>query len=180
VLELILHPSLHLAHMKVPVETFSCPDTNPIHYIRCPSGARVIAYFHGGGTVFGSALDTNFLAYSSQIQACVFSISYPLAPESPYPSGVTAAYNGLVCALQRAQKLGADASNLTITGTSAGGLVASVVALKAHDLGRPRIQHQVLVIPMLSPVATTKSYVEFFNSHVLNSKMVRARTPHLS
>jgi acetyl esterase/lipase len=52
-----------------------------------------------------------------------------------------------------------DASTLTVAGTSAGGLIAAAVTLKAMRLNYPPIQHQVLVVPMLAPMSASASYL---------------------
>ena len=128
-------------------------------------------YYHGGGTVLGVSDDSIFTKLAETY--CVFSISYPLAPEHPYPSNVDNAYAGLVFAHEHAFALGADpAKGLTVMGVSAGGLFAALVALKAKSNGYPPLAHQVLVAPMTFPSLVSHSYLESWDAHVLDAKLM--------
>ena len=96
---------------------------------------RAVLYLHGGGYVLGSpqthhALTTK-LAQSAG--ARLFSLDYRLAPEHPFPAAVedaAAAYHALLDA-------GFDASQVAVSGDSAGGGLTMALLLKLRDEGAP-------------------------------------------
>jgi len=50
--------------------------------------------------------------------------------------------------------------------------MAAVVTLMARDKNYPKITHQVLVVPMLSPATITQSYLQYWDDHLLNAKVM--------
>jgi acetyl esterase/lipase len=68
---------------------------------------KVCVYFHGGGTVVGSADDFFFRDLSRH--TLVFSVAYPLAPTNPYPQGLDGART-CVCVCADTARLGAYAA----------------------------------------------------------------------
>ena len=96
---------------------------------------RVILYFHGGVYVIGSA-QTSVPLVSELVRRTgvnAITLDYRLAPEHPYPAAVDdarAAYEGLLVQ-------GVDAANIVLAGESAGGALAVITLLAAHDAGLP-------------------------------------------
>lgn len=125
----------------------------------------VVVYFHGGGFVYGSvdSHDNVCRALTDRTGYLVLSVDYGLAPETPFPGPVMDAYRATAWAATHAADLGGDPERLAVAGSSAGGNLAAVVALRARDhragSGRgmrgdgPVIDRQVLVYPWLDPAA---------------------------
>jgi acetyl esterase len=107
--------------------------------------------FHGGGWMIGDLdhEDPSSRRMCNQVDAVVVSVHYRLAPETTFPGAPEDCYAATVWAVENADGLGVDASNVALTGTSAGGNLAAAVALMARDRGGPHIKHQVLFCPVI-------------------------------
>jgi len=108
-----------------------------------------MVYFHGGGFIYGD-LDTHDgvcrgIAHSAR--CTVVAVDYRLAPEHRFPAAVEDAYAATQWIAANASALGIDPAHLTVAGDSAGGTLATVVALAARDAGGPRLCFQMLIYP---------------------------------
>ena len=116
------------------------------------AGLPILVYFHGGGWVTGS-LDTHdgvCRALANRGRCRVVSAGYRLAPEHPYPAAVEDSWAVTRWALERGV-------GVAVGGDSAGGGLAAVMALRAHDTGLP-VAFQLLVYPVLDHDFETPSY----------------------
>ncbi|HWE57425.1 MAG TPA: alpha/beta hydrolase [Acidimicrobiales bacterium] len=107
----------------------------------------LVCYFHGGGLVTGDERTGAELLVDWVIHtgvACA-SVGYRLAPEHPYPAPVEDCY-AAVCWLA---EWWTGPSPLVLAGTSAGGGLAAAVTFLARDRGRPAVDAQVLMSPMI-------------------------------
>lgn len=89
---------------------------------------RGLVYFHGGGTVVGSAHDYAANGVCPRI-ACdsnlvVINVDYRLAPEARVPAGITDGVCAIQWALAHAADLGFDAKRLAVGGESGGAYIA--------------------------------------------------------
>jgi acetyl esterase len=106
-------------------------------------------FIHGGGWVFGNLESHDALCrrICNQAQCAVISVHYRLAPEHPFPAAVddcAAAYAAIV---RDAGALCIDPARVAVGGDSAGGTLASVVALMGRDGDLPAPVYQVLIYP---------------------------------
>jgi len=127
---------------------------------RTDPGLPVLVYFHGGGWVLGD-LDTHdgtCRSLAKQIDGLVVSVDYRLAPEHKFPAALEDCYAATAWVAENAASIGADARRVAIGGDSAGGNLTACVALKARDLGAPRLVHQLLVYPVTDARFDTASY----------------------
>jgi acetyl esterase len=113
-----------------------------------------LIFFHGGGWVIGD-LNTHdgvcrWLANSAM--CAVISVDYRLAPEHPFPAAAEDAIAAARDIAAQAAEFGVDASRLAVGGDSAGGNLATVVALDARDNGPP-LSFQLLFYPATDFVA---------------------------
>ena len=117
---------------------------------RAGSARPLIAYFHGGGFVFGDLRGGDWMcgAVADGLDAVVVSVDYRLAPKHPFPAGVDDCTTGLVWTVEHAAELGADPGRVGVMGESAGGNLAAVVALVARERGGPAVHHQALLYPV--------------------------------
>jgi acetyl esterase len=120
-----------------------------------PSGSRAeevlpaLVYFHGGGWTIGD-LDTHDAVcrqLANGARCAVFSIDYRVGPESPFPAAVDDCLAATQWVAAEAGALRVDAARIAVGGDSAGGNLATVVALLARDKGAPRLCFQLLVYP---------------------------------
>lgn len=125
-------------------------------------GARpALVFFHGGGWAVGD-LDTHDLASRALANAAdcvVVSVDYRRAPESPFPAPLEDCYAALAwVAGGDAPQI--DADRIAVGGDSAGGTLATGVALLARDRDGPEIARQLLVYPVTDHAFDTDSYTE--------------------
>ena len=116
-------------------------------WVEAPSAraSHAILYLHGGGYVIGSPRTHRALAgkLSETAKARVLVIDYRMAPENPFPAAVDDAVKAYKWLLAQ----GISASNLAISGDSAGGglTLATSVALRDGGVALPK------ALAMLSP-----------------------------
>ena len=122
----------------------------------------VIVYFHGGGWVLGDIETHDALCRDLALasESVVLSVDYRLAPEHTYPTAAEDAYRATCWAHERAAELGGEPGELAVAGDSAGGNLATVVAMMARDRDGPPIAFQGLIYPVTDINFDTESYVE--------------------
>ncbi|KAA9151876.1 alpha/beta hydrolase [Microbacterium lushaniae] len=115
-------------------------------------------FLHGGGFVSGTARELLNDAVMSERSAAagvqIISLDYRLAPEHPYPAAVEDALSVLQALYTAADPWGVDPWRLGIGGSSAGGHIAAVTALRVRDACRadptcPSLAHMLLEVPAL-------------------------------
>ncbi len=111
--------------------------------------APALIFFHGGGWVIGNLETHDVVCRKLAVEGelIVISVDYRLAPEHKFPAAVDDAMSATKWVAANAQKLGIDASRLSVGGDSAGGNLAAVVALAARDGEGPGIAGQLLIYP---------------------------------
>ena len=139
-----------------------------------PGPHPLVAYFHGGGMVFGgSDSDDPFCRdLCVRSDAVVVSVGYRLAPEHRFPSAVDDGFAAVQWLENNAGVLGAEPGRLAVFGWSAGGTVAAVVCQMARAAGGPAIAGQVLVNPMLDADFTRTSYTDNGEGYVLTKSLM--------
>jgi acetyl esterase len=130
-----------------------------------------LVYFHGGGWVFGNleTHDAVCRALAKESGAVVISVDYRLSPEHKYPAAVDDAQAATLWVAAHAESLGIDARRIAVGGDSAGGNLATVVAMRCRDSGGPALAAQVLLYPVtdLSSLDTA-SYRELGEGYFLS------------
>jgi acetyl esterase len=133
-----------------------------------------LVYFHGGGWVVGS-LETHdgvCRAIASRTPCIVVAVDYRLAPEHRFPTAVEDAWAATAWVAEHAASIGADPARLAVGGDSAGGTLATVVAMRARDRGL-RLVHQLLVYPATDTDFDRPSYVENATGYGLTREAMR-------
>jgi acetyl esterase len=109
----------------------------------------VLMYFHGGGFVICN-IDTHDRECRRLAKASgcvVISVDYRLAPEHPFPAAAEDAYAATCYVAEHGAEFNVDANRMAVAGDSAGGNLATVVALMSRDRGGPALRYQVLIYP---------------------------------
>ncbi len=125
-------------------------------------GAPVLVYLHGGGWTLGD-LDTHDAVcrrLADRSGCAVLAVDYRLAPEHAYPAAIEDVEAAVAWLRAHAGDLGVDGGRVAISGDSAGGHLAAVVARRGRDAGVPYL-FQALVYPIIDPTMTSGSYAEF-------------------
>lgn len=137
----VVNRKLHIPDTGLPVR---------LYYPRLTGDMPVLVYFHGGGFVLGSLDTHDSLARSLAVAAdcLVVSVDYRLAPEHRFPAAVDDCLAAVRWLGDHAAEIGADPTRLAVGGDSAGGNLATVVALRLRDEGGPALAGQLLVYPM--------------------------------
>lgn len=141
--------------------------------IYTPEGAGpfpVVVYFHGGGFVVGD-LDTQDMiarGLATGAGSVVVSVDYRLAPEHKFPAAPEDAWAATQWAASHAAEIGGDPDRLAVAGDSAGGVLASAVAIQARDAGGPRLAAQINWYgPGNHPIRDSESTRAFANGPIL-------------
>ncbi|CAM3065753.1 alpha/beta hydrolase [Prescottella defluvii] len=123
-------------------------------------GLPVVVFAHGGGFVFCD-LDSHDEFCRSMAQgvgAVVVAVDYRLAPEHAAPAAHDDMYAALEWASKNAAEFDGDANRIVLAGDSAGGNLATTVAMAARDRGGPAVAAQVLLYPVIDDDFETESY----------------------
>lgn len=129
-----------------------------------------LVYFHGGGFVLCNldTHDTVCRALAKESGAVIISVDYRLAPEHKFPAAVEDAHAATVWVAENAQRLGIDGDRIAVGGDSAGGNLATVIAIRCRDDGGPALAAQVLIYPVTDlSTFETGSYNEFAEGYFL-------------
>lgn len=136
-----------------------------------PSDAprAVIVYYHGGGWVIGALdeFDTLGRLLAQRTDAAVVLVDYRLAPEHRYPAAAEDAWTALGWVDANLERIADGRVPLIVAGDSAGGNLATIVALRARAEGGPAISQQVLVYPVTDADVDTASYLDPANQLLL-------------
>jgi acetyl esterase len=160
--------SFRAGHGDVPLRIYT-----PEAWSRSPR--PVVLNFHGGGFVLGSARqgDWTCSVVAKELDAVVVSVDYRLAPTHPFPAGVEDCYDALCWTAANAADLGGDPRRIGVMGDSAGGNLATVVAIIARDQGGPALAHQAMAYPptdLTDAVERDRSFVENVRAIILSNE----------
>lgn len=153
---------------KASDRTIPGPDGAIPVRVYTPDGAGdaplpILVYFHGGGHVIGS-LDTHdgpARSLCSGGNCIVVSVDYRMGPEHRFPAAVEDAWAATVWAAANAGEIGGDAARIAVGGDSAGGNLATVVALMARDAGAPHLAYQLLIYPLVDYRCAAAGYQSY-------------------
>lgn len=128
----------------------------------------VLLWFHDGAFIVGGVAYEDALAARMSLEAgcVVVAVEYRLAPEHPYPAAVHDGWAALLWTHGNASALGGDPARLAVGGTSAGGCLAAVTALRARRLGGPALSYQFLITPVTDDRRATESMRRFTDTPV--------------
>ncbi|MEX2523962.1 MAG: alpha/beta hydrolase [Gammaproteobacteria bacterium] len=133
----------------------------------------MIMFFHGGGFVLGG-LDSHepiCRLLSQKSGAIVISVDYRLAPEHKFPAAVEDCLTATRWASENAASLNGDAARLAVSGDSAGGNLATVVAMRIRNEGGPALRGQLLIYPVADHYEPgTQSYRDNAEGYFLTRK----------
>ena len=132
----------------------------------------LVVLMHGGGWATGSLTIYDWLAsnLAKRVDAVVVSLEYRLAPTHRWPVAAEDCYAAFVEVVERAAEWNADGSRVAVTGDSAGGNLAAVVALMSRDRSGPPIAFQGLVYPATDLTLGSASIEENADAAILTKR----------
>lgn len=146
--------------------------------IYTPDGATgplpVVVYYHGGGFVIADldTYDATPRAIAKGAKAVVVSVEYRHAPEAKFPAQQEDAFAAYTWALANAKSFGGDPSKVALLGESAGGNLATNVAIMARDGKIEKPLQVVAVYPMAGTNLDTQSYKDNASAKPLDKPMM--------
>ena len=156
--------TLSVIEREIPVRIYTPKGEGPF---------PVTMMFHGGGWVIGD-LDTadGQSRYVCRDTPCVVvSVDYRLAPDHRFPAAAEDCYDATKWVYDHADELNVDPTRLAVSGDSAGGNLAAVVALMARDRMGPPLIFQLLVYPVTNGNEfSTQSYMENAEGYLLTAE----------
>lgn len=134
----------------------------------------LFVYYHGGGWVIGDleTSDAGCRLLAEQTQRVVVSVDYRLAPEFRFPIPIEDSYAALCWAHSHASELNAIADDIVVSGDSAGGNLATVMAILSNEENGPSITAQALIYPVTNLDFTTSSYEKFADGYGLDKDLM--------
>jgi acetyl esterase len=162
-------PAVDVEWRDLEVPTRSGSVTARLYRPGPDAAAPLLVYFHGGGWMLGSVgmADRAMRKLALGSGCAVLSVEYRRTPEHPFPAPLEDCVDATRWAADHLGELGAGSDFLAVGGDSAGGNLAAAVAQVVRDEGGPRIDHQLLVYPVVTRDFGSRSYVSFAEGHYL-------------
>lgn len=162
-----------IENLTIPVgsnnETIAIQIVRPAGINSSQQVLPVLMYFHGGGWVLGG-FDTHerlIKELANTANVTVVYVNYTLSPEAKYPQALEEAYAATKWVAENGQSINVNATRLGVAGDSAGGNMATAVAMLAKERGYPFISLQALFYPVTDVNFNTTSYEQFQNGYHL-------------
>jgi acetyl esterase len=134
-----------------------------------------LVFFHGGGWVlnFLEIYEPALRKLSNLAEIVIIAVEYQKAPEHPVPAPFDDCYATLTWVATNAQQLGVDKAAIGVGGDSAGGNLASAVALKNRDTQLIDLAFQLLIYPCNEISMNYASAVDNADNYGLTTKSMR-------
>ena len=138
-----------------------------VRIVRPPGSAGplpVILYMHGGGWILGSWITHDLLTRRLAVgaNAAVVFVEYSRAPEAKYPVQIEQCFAAAQWIKEQGPAGGFDVTRIAVAGDSAGGNMATVLALLAKQRGSVQFVHQSLYYPMTDAAAEDSESLRSF------------------
>jgi acetyl esterase len=156
----------------------SGPTANlPVRIYRDDNSANkpALIFFHGGGWVlnFLDIYEPALRKLAKISKLVIVAVEYQKAPEHPYPTPFNDCYATLEWVVKNSKSLGVDTSAIGVGGDSAGGNLASAVALKTRDTKLVDLAFQLLIYPCNDYRMNYDSAIKFSENFGLTSKAMK-------
>ena len=134
------HRSINGPTSKLPIRIYRPSEENNL---------PALVFFHGGGWVlnFLDIYEPALRKIAKNGNFVIIAVDYQKAPEHSYPAPLDDCYATLKWVIENAKDLGVDLAAIGVGGDSAGGNLASSVALKASDEQLISLAFQLLIYP---------------------------------
>lgn len=146
-----------------------------VYHPRPEEALPVLVFAHGGGHMAGSVSVYDRIARKLAVasERVLVSVEYRLAPECPYPSGLTDLKNVIRCVFPTLERLGIrHVRQLAVAGDSGGG---AITASAVHDLVTGEgidIGRQLLIYPSLDYTMSSESIASLGKGYLLERERI--------
>ncbi|MCX6426838.1 MAG: alpha/beta hydrolase [Actinobacteria bacterium] len=146
-----LDPSVGIEHRYITSPTADLPIN--IYTPNGPGPFNALIYFHGGGWVAFhiDRYSAQLTSLAAKTQSVVIAVNYQKAPEHKFPIPFDDCFSAIEWTFANAAHLNIDSTKIGVGGDSAGGNLASAVALKTRDTGEYKLAYQLLIYPANGP-----------------------------
>lgn len=134
------HRSINGPTSNLPIRVYRPSEENNL---------PALVFFHGGGWVlnFLDIYEPALRKIAKNGNFVIIAVDYQKAPEHSYPAPLDDCYATLKWVIENAKDLGVDLAAIGVGGDSAGGNLASSVALKASNEQLISLAFQLLIYP---------------------------------
>lgn len=131
-------------------------------------------FFHGGGWILGDFATHERLVRDLVLctNAVAIFVNYTPSPEASYGIAINQAYDATRWVAENGKEINIDGSKISVIGNSAGGNMATVVALMSKMKNGPKICSQILLWPITDCNFNTISYKKFGKDRFLTKDMM--------
>ncbi len=152
-------------HQKVKVSVYQLKNQHE----KTPA----LLYIHGGGfQIVGTPVQERIVTHIiKQTGFKVVYVNYRLIPKYPFPTALEDCYHALLWMKEHADFLEIDSEHISVGGESAGGTLATGVALLSRDRKGPKIERQMLLYPVLDINQNTESMKLYYDAPMWNAKL---------
>ena len=136
----VAHRSINGPTSNLPIRVYRPSEENNL---------PALVFFHGGGWVlnFLDIYEPALRKIAKHGNFVIIAVEYQKAPEHSYPAPLDDCYATLKWVIENAKDLGVDLAAIGVGGDSAGGNLASSVALKASNEQLISLAFQLLIYP---------------------------------
>jgi acetyl esterase len=134
-----------------------------------------LVFFHGGGWVlnFLDIYEPSLRKIAKNGNFVIIAVDYQKAPEHSYPAPLDDCYATLKWVIENSAELGIDLAAIGVGGDSAGGNLASSVALKAFNEQLISLAFQLLIYPCNDYQMNYPSAVNYSQGYGLTTQAMK-------
>jgi acetyl esterase len=144
-----------------------------------PEGVKgklpVFIFIHGGGWVLGDYPTHKRMVRDLVVLtgfAGVF-VNYTRTPDAKYPQAINEIYAATRWVSEHGDEIGVDGKNLAVVGSSVGGNMTAVIALKAKEKGGPEIKLHIMMWPVTDANFERESFKQFGEKRFLTAPLMK-------
>lgn len=158
--------------VNISTRFITTPSADVVVNIYQPPGVgpfNGMVFYHGGGWVLNyiNKYDAQLQEMAVLTNSVILAVNYQKAPEHKFPIPLDDCYTAYLWLSEHASEFKVDVHKIGIGGDSAGGNLASGVALKIRDVATHHLAYQLLIYPCNGVNFDTDSYLANANDYGL-------------
>jgi acetyl esterase len=160
------HRSINGPTSKLPIRIYRPSEENNL---------PALLFFHGGGWVlnFLDIYEPALRKIAKNGNFVIIAVDYQKAPEHSYPAPLNDCYTTLKWVIENSAELGIDLAAIGVGGDSAGGNLASSVALKSFNEQLISLAFQLLIYPCNDYQMNYPSAVNYSQGYGLTTQAMK-------